>query len=177
ATNKNLEELVINGSFRKDLYYRLNVHHITPIPLRERLDDLPHLVNHFLEEASKNFSKKKPTYPPELITLLSTYNFPGNVRELKSLIFDAVGTHQSKILSLNKFKQYIVPDSKTELKRTHQNNGKTVLFGDNLPTLKEVQNELVEEALKRSNNNQSIAAQLLGVTRQALNRRIIQSKK
>ena len=177
ATNKNLDELVNNGSFRKDLFYRLNVHHITPIPLRERLDDLPYLVDHFLEEASKNFEKKKPAYPQELITLLSTYNFPGNIRELKSLIFDAVGTHKSKILSLNKFKQYIMPDQKSDQKRTHENNGKGIIFGENLPTLKEVQNALVEEALKRTDNNQSIAAQLLGVTRQALNRRIIQSKK
>lgn len=175
ATNKNLDDLVANGSFRKDLFYRLNVHHITPIPLRERLDDLPYLVDYFIEMAANNFGKKKPTVPPELFTLLSTYHFPGNVRELKSLIFDAVGTHKSKIMSLTKFKQYIAPNS-SNIKQAIIPINEKIKFGEKLPTLKEVQNALVNEALKRTDNNQSIAAQLLGVTRQALNRRVRQVK-
>ncbi|MCW8850525.1 MAG: sigma-54 dependent transcriptional regulator, partial [Melioribacteraceae bacterium] len=100
ATNRNLDEMVKEGTFRKDLFYRLNVHHITPIPLRDRLDDLPYLVDHFLEKAAKNFGKKKPSVPPELFTLLSTYTFPGNIRELQSIVFDAVGTHKSRLMSL-----------------------------------------------------------------------------
>ncbi len=176
ATNKDLETMVAEGSFRKDLFYRLNVHHITPIPLRERLDDLPYLVDYFLEKASKNFGKKKPTVPPELFTLLSTYHFPGNVRELQSLIFDAVGTHKSKIMSLTKFKQYISPSSSRVIKQKAIPLSEKIQFGEKLPTLKEVQSALVEEALKRTDNNQSIAAQLLGVTRQALNRRVRQDK-
>lgn len=177
ATNKNLEEMVEGGSFRKDLYYRLNVHHISPIPLRERLEDLPYLVEHFLVKASNNFQKKKPTVPPELYTLLSTYHFPGNVRELQSMIFDAVGTHKSKIMSLTKFKLHIAPRTEkiSEINKTPINE--KIRFGEKLPTLKEVQNALVEEALKRTDNNQSIAAQLLGVTRQALNKRVIQVRK
>ena len=175
ATNKNLVEMVNEGTFRKDLYYRLNVHHITPIPLRERLEDLPFLVDHFLEKAAKSFKKKKPSVPPELFTLLSTYNFPGNVRELKSMVYDAVSTHKSKIMSLNSFKQYISPKNGLNgAPKSVENQG--VIFGEKLPTLREVQNILVDEALKRTNNNQSIAAQLLGVTRQALNKRIITEK-
>jgi len=177
ATNKDMEELVNEGIIRKDLYYRLNVHHITPIPLRDRLDDLPLLVDHFIEEAAKNFGKKKPSFPPELITLLSTYHFPGNIRELKSLLYDAVGSHQSKIMSLNTFKQHLNPKSKIRFKSNFTYCEQNVSFGEKLPTLKEVQSELVNEALKRTDNNQSIAAQLLGVTRQALNRRILQVKK
>lgn len=177
ATNKNLEEMVNEGTFRKDLYYRLNVHTINTIPLRERLDDLPFLVEHLLEKAAQNFGKKKPTVPNELITLLSTYYFPGNIRELQSMVFDAVGTHKSKIMSLNVFKKHINPNSNIHSITPPKNLDDKIIFGEKLPTLKEIQNTLVNEALKRTNNNQSIAAQLLGVTRQALNRRIVQGKK
>jgi len=176
ATNKNLVDMVNNGSFRKDLFYRLNVHHIKPIPLRERFEDLPILVDHFLEIAAKNFAKRKPAVPQELITLLSTYSFPGNIRELKSMIFDAVSVHKSKIMSLNLFKQYIAPENENILAQTQKDQNAKVIFGEQLPTLREVQNVLVKEAMKRTNNNQSIAAKLLGVTRQALNRRVIQEK-
>jgi DNA-binding NtrC family response regulator len=177
ATNKNLEEMVNEGTFRKDLYYRLNVHNITPIPLRERLDDLPYLVDYFLMKASENFGKNKPTVPNELITLLSTYKFPGNIRELQSMVFDAVGTHKSKIMSLNVFKKHIMPNLRIHSINTEKIGSDKIVFGDELPTLKEIQTMLLNEALKRTNNNQSLAAQLLGVTRQALNRRIVQNKK
>ena len=176
ATNKNLAEMVNEGSFRKDLFYRLNVHHITPIPLRERLDDLPILIEYFLETAANSFNKKKPTVPHELNTLLSTYNFPGNIRELKSIIFDAVSRHKSKIMSLDSFKEHISPENINIIKEENFKENSQIIFGERLPTLKEAQNVLVQEALKRSNNNQSIAAKLLGVTRQALNRRVIQEK-
>ncbi|MCB9248291.1 MAG: sigma-54-dependent Fis family transcriptional regulator [Ignavibacteriales bacterium] len=176
ATNKNLVDMVNESTFRKDLFYRLNVHHITPIPLRERLEDLQILVEYFLEKAAKSFNKKKPTVPNELFTLLSTYNFPGNVRELKSMVYDAVSRHTSKIMSLDSFKKTISPNNLHKLETLENLTNQKVVFGETLPTLKEVQNELVQEALVRTNNNQSIAAQLLGVTRQALNRRIIQEK-
>ncbi|MBK7104538.1 MAG: sigma-54-dependent Fis family transcriptional regulator [Ignavibacteriae bacterium] len=176
ATNKNLVAMVNDGTFRKDLFYRLNVHHITPIPLRERLEDLPALVDHFLESASISFNKRKPTVPQELYTLLSTYNFPGNIRELKSMVFDAVSRHKSKIMSLSSFKELISPGNDFVISDVVNNINSKVTFGDKLPTLKEVQNMLVQEALSRTKNNQSIAAKLLGVTRQALNRRVIQEK-
>lgn len=172
ATNKNLHQMVEEGTFRKDLYFRLNIHHIKLIPLRERLEDLPCLIDYFLETASKKFSKKKPTVPLELITLLSMYHFPGNIRELQSMVYDAVSTHQSRIMSLSVFKKHISPDENEFQIKPLKNDEKKVNFGVELPTLKEVQNSLVEEALKRANNNQSIAAQLLGITRQALNKRI-----
>lgn len=176
ATNKNLVEMVNEGSFRKDLFYRLNVHHITPVPLRERLDDLPILVDYFLTMAAASFDKKKPTVPHELITLLSTYNFPGNIRELKSIIFDAVSRHKSKIMSLDSFKEHISPENLNIIKDINFEENSKIVFGNRLPSLKEAQNILVQEALKRTNNNQSIAAKLLGITRQALNKRVIQEK-
>jgi len=80
ATNKNFDSLQQSGKFRKDLYYRLCSHQIYVPPLRDRLDDLPALLDCFLQKTSDNLGKKKPTAPNELLTLLSTYDFPGNIR-------------------------------------------------------------------------------------------------
>jgi DNA-binding NtrC family response regulator len=175
ATNQDLYELKEKKQFRNDLFYRLNVHRIHPIPLKERLDDLPLLLDHFMNEAAKALKKQKPTYPPELLKLLSAYHFPGNVRELQSMIFDAVSTHKSKILSMDSFKKAINLDMSFEKEKElgqELPENKSVMFSDRLPTLKQVQHLLIEEAMKRAQNNQSIAARLLGVTRQALSRRL-----
>ena len=101
ATNLDLRSLQDSGKFRKDLFYRLRTHHIHIPPLRERMDDIPILVDHFLEEASHAVDKKKPTPPKELFTLLGIYDFPGNIRELQGMVFDAVSNHSSKILSIS----------------------------------------------------------------------------
>lgn len=107
ATNHDLHKSMLSGKFRKDLYYRLRGHQIHIPSLRERLEDIPLLLDHFLEEASKSMNRKKPTPPPELVTLLSTYGFPGNVRELQAMVFDAVARHKSGILSMDVFKKII----------------------------------------------------------------------
>ena len=172
ATNKNLYVLQEEGKFRKDLYYRLNVHHISLIPLRDRLDDLPVLVDYFMEQAAKLFGKKKPTYPPELIKLLSTYHFPGNIRELQAIIFNAVSIHKSGILPLKPFYESIERKQEDFDEKEIENLNK-VTFSEQLPTIKELTNELIKEAMKRSGNNQSIAAKMLGITRQALNKRLL----
>ena len=86
TTNKNLEKEIENGTFREDLYYRLNVIPIEVVPLRERIEDLPILVEVFLEEfADQNRSKRK-TMSPAAISMLSSYAWPGNVRELRNLV-------------------------------------------------------------------------------------------
>ncbi len=175
ATNKNLFELKENGEFRNDLYYRLNVHHINPIPLRERLDDLPLLIEYFLEKAAIAFNKKIPTYPKELVQLLSTYHFPGNIRELQSMIYNAVSVHQSGILSLNSFYEVIDGKKKSQQKPNKEFNSGQISFSYKLPTIKEATTALIKEALTRANNNQSIAARMLGITRQALNKRLTTS--
>ncbi|MGD9280369.1 MAG: sigma-54 dependent transcriptional regulator, partial [Desulfobacterales bacterium] len=107
ATNQDLDKLQSSGQFRKDLYYRLGDHQIHIPPLRRRREDLALLVDHLLEKASKVLDKKKPTPPVELVTLLSTYHFPGNIRELESMIFDAVSSHTSGILSMDSFKAHL----------------------------------------------------------------------
>ena len=175
ATNQDLDGLLATGKFRKDLYYRLGDHHIHLPPLRERLEDLPLLVAHFLEKASATLGRKKPTPPDELITLLGTYHFPGNIRELESMVFDAVSSHKSGKLSLETFRLHIFQKqamSAESSKVPPFSEKNQIAFSAKLPTLKQAEQLLIDEALRRSNGNQSIAALSLGISRQALNKRL-----
>jgi len=175
ATNQDLEALERSGRFRKDLYYRLCDHHVHIPPLRERMEDLPLLVDHFMEKAAATLGKSRPTYPDELMPLLATHHFPGNVRELESMVFDAVSSHRSGKLSLDAFKAHIFqkPTSPEAARRKQTpREGACVFFSETLPTLKEIEQLLVDEAMRRANGNQSIAALSLGITRQALNKRL-----
>ena len=172
ATNQDLDDLQSSGQFRKDLYYRLCDHQIHIPPLRQRREDLGVLVEHFLEKASRELGKKKPTPPIELVTLLSTYHFPGNIRELESMIFDAVSSHASGKLSMESFKMQIIKTPGSDTADSPPHKGALSSFSHQLPTLKQIEQLLVDEALKRANNNQSIAALSLGISRQALNKRL-----
>lgn len=178
ATNQDIQALQESGKFRKDLYYRLCAHPIHIAPLRERRQDLPILVDHFLKKASETLGKKKPTPPSELLTLLSTYPFPGNVRELQSIILDAVSSHKSGKLSMDVFKSYIYrkqPLLDINSKQFLQGENMPVSFSEQLPTLKRTEQLLISEAIKRASGNQAIAAQMLGISRQALNKRLKRS--
>ena len=116
ATHQNLSLKQENGSFRRDLYYRLCTHMVHVPPLRERKGDLPPLLDHFLEEAARALGKKKPTPPRELLQLLATYSFPGNIRELKALVYNAVSVHRDRVLSMDTFMKSIIrPETKQNL--------------------------------------------------------------
>jgi DNA-binding NtrC family response regulator len=177
ATNVDLNKSVNEGNFRKDLFYRLQNHHIEIPSLHSRKDDIPLLTDFFMEAAAKEINKATLTFPPELYTLLANYQFPGNIRELKGMIYDAVSRHKSGIISLNVFRERI---NKTNSASDHLEisiaSSDRVFFSDPLPSIKEVEKKLVAEALKRSNNNQTIAAQMLGLTRSALNKRLNRPK-
>lgn len=180
ATNRGLSKLVEEGSFRRDLYYRLIAHHVDIPPLRERLEDIPLLLEHFLEGAAESMDKKRPAIPQELVLLLSTYHFPGNVRELQMMVFDAVARHESGIMSMSSFKKIIgkeVPLLTEETSALLQEMNPRSRAGAKLPTLKEAEDFLIEEALLSSNGNQSIAASQLGISRQALNKRLARASK
>jgi DNA-binding NtrC family response regulator len=175
ATNHELESLMTSGEFRKDLYHRICVHNIHIPPLRERLEDIPLLVDFFLEQSAKKLKKKKPTPPKELNTLLQTYHFPGNIRELRAMIFNAVSMHKSKMLSLDAFKAAISKDQNlipSEISETAQTTDSLLSSSQILPSLKQMNQILIDEAMKRAEGNQAIAARMLGITRQALNRRL-----
>ncbi|MBI4848877.1 MAG: sigma-54-dependent Fis family transcriptional regulator [Nitrospirae bacterium] len=175
CSNQDLEKQIEEGQFRKDLYYRLCSHNIQIPPLRERLQDIPLLLDHFLEESSKSLKKKRPEVSPELITLLSNYNFPGNVRELQAMVHDAVAQHESGKLSLESFKGFMKKKGISSQSRLMPPDGDTVsmfeIFG-HFPTLKEVEDYVISEAMKCAHSNQGGAASLLGITRQALNQRL-----
>lgn len=178
ATHKDLKQEQKDNKFRKDLYYRLCTHHIHIPALRERKDDIPVLLDHFLMKASEELGKKKPTYPRELLVLLSTYHFPGNIRELKSMVFNAVSLHQSKILSLKTF----IGATQAEVSNEEAND---LLLDDQnpfqqfetLPKLTHSNLLLIKEAMHRSEGNQSIAARMLGISQPALSKRLKQINK
>lgn len=178
ATNQSLDELKGSSNFRRDLFFRLQTHHVRVPPLRERLDDIPVLVDYFLETAAKSMDKKKPTPPPELFTLLATYDYPGNVRELESMIHDAVSNHKSRMLSLDTFTARIKDGRSTKQGAKGFVHPSQPMFAesDTLPTLKDSGRLLVAEAMRRTNGNQTIAAQLLGISQSALSRRLKQEQ-
>lgn len=174
ATNHDLQKLIEERRFRKDLYYRLCAHRLVIPPLRERTEDIAPLLDHFLEEAAVAFGKKKPTPPQELVTLLATYSFPGNVRELEAMVHDAVARHVAGVMSMESFCNAIggarVPLPVSELKSDGVKNLEET-FG-HFPTIVEVEEFLIAEAMRKAKGNQGIAASLLGVSRQTLNKRL-----
>jgi two-component system nitrogen regulation response regulator GlnG len=174
ATNADVAQRVSAGTFRKDLYYRLRTHHLDLPPLRARRGDLPLLVRHFVVQAARVLGKAAPTEPPALYQLLNTYSFPGNVRELEALVFDAVARHQGTTLSLQSFKEAITGAPRLAAS-TPPEESPTALrawFPEQLPTLKAVEEALLTEALSRAGGNQGVAAGLLGLSRPALNKRL-----
>jgi len=177
ATNMNLEEQQNKGTFRKDLFYRLCAHQVEIPPLRERKDDIPQLLDYFLAEAAETMGKKKPSYPPELKTLLSLHSYPGNIRELRAMIYDAVSIHQGKMLSMDSFRQSITRDNGSKPMPTDSVAEEQLLgFYQTLPTLKQAADLLVAEAMKRTAGNQAMAARLLGIAPPSLSNRLKKSR-
>ena len=172
ATHADLEAKMAKGEFRRDLYYRLLAHHVHLPPLRERKDDLHLLLNYFLKLAADKLGKKKPTPPKELVVLLSTYHFPGNIRELEAMIYDAVSLHQGKTLSMKSFLDRIDGDQAPEMEPDPVTGNSPFSGLEELPTLQQSAALLIEEAMQRSGGNQSVAARLLGISQPALSKRL-----
>jgi DNA-binding NtrC family response regulator len=173
ATHQNLAEKERGGAFRRDLYYRLRTHQVHLPPLRERKRDIPLLLDHFLEEAARDLGKKKPTPPKGLARYLAAYCFPGNVRELKAMIYDAVSVYHDRVLSMDTFIRYIerlqsaCSAMGTDTARQNPFSG----FSE-LPTFSDAAAFLVLEAMDRAGNNQTLAARLLGISQPALSKRL-----
>ena len=179
ATNQDLAAKMSSGQFRKDVYFRLQTHKIHIPPLREHKEDIPLLVDKFLEDAAGDYGKKKPAIPGTLINLLETYSFPGNVRELKSMVYDAISQHKSGMLSMTPFmKATGRSELPGALKNTEFDSVKNIFAALNtLPSPEQANTLLIEEALRRSKGNQSQAARLLGMTQPALNKRLKRQNK
>jgi DNA-binding NtrC family response regulator len=184
ASNKNLKELVASGRFRNDLYFRLNVHHVSLPPLRNRKEDIPLLLDHFIHQAADSLSINPPTYSKELLDLLAVYHFPGNVRELQGIVFDAVARSKSGKLSQEPFRQVMsaghaqipAPTASGSPAQDPRQGLLEEIWG-HFPTLHEAENYLIDCALKIANGNQGTAATMLGLKRQTFNVRLKTRKK
>lgn len=139
--------------------------------LRERFDDIPLLVDFFLGTVAKELNKKKPTPPPELWALLRTFQYSGNIRELRNMVYYAMSRHKRGVLSLSGFREYARREADGDFS-TSENTGMGLKSLNRLPTLKESARMLIAEALRRTNGNQRMAAGILGITPQSLSGRL-----
>jgi DNA-binding NtrC family response regulator len=167
ATHHDLSAKQGTGQFRKDLYYRLCVHHLHVPPLRQRAGDIPLLLDHFMAEVAGELGKPRPTVAKELYVLLANHGFPGNVRELKSMVYDAVSVHQGRMLSMDSFRRAIGAGGAPEV-------AGQPLFAplEPLPNLHDLPDLVIAEAMRRAKGNQSAAARLIGISQPALCKRL-----
>src|SRR2546422_8892994 len=161
ATNKNLEAAVSNGSFRQDLFYRLNVVHIVVPPLRERRGDIPALIAYFLRRFHPRFRRPGKGIAPRPLATLTSYDFPGNVRELENVLERAFALGVR-----DEIKRANLPDLSVRAEQP------AAASSERLPTLDQADGDLIGRALDRFRNDKEKAARALGLTVRTLYRRI-----
>ena len=173
ATNRDLSFLAGQDDlFRRDLYYRLSTHLIKVPPLRERREDLPLLIDYLLVESASSLGKAVPRLSREALHLLLKHPFEGNIRELKTYLFDAVARCQDDEISADIIIERLPGNiSVIHYEEPLEITSLEALFG-HFPTLEEVAEYSINQALMVSENNQSQAARLLGISKQALNKRL-----
>jgi len=158
ATNRNLEDLIRQGTFREDLYYRLNVVTIDIPPLRERREDIPPLLEHFVERFSKENKRKPLTFSREAWDMLLRYGYPGNIRELENIVQRAVVLARGDVLTT----EDLPPIMKTLPAESPAGGQREIA---DLPgQVERLEKELVLEALRLYDGNQSRAAAQLGIS-------------
>jgi len=163
ATNRDLRAALEQGTFREDLYYRLNVVPIDIAPLRERKEDIPDLVNLFISRFAEDSRKPVEGVSPEAMQILVNYHWPGNVRELQNIIERACALAKTSVLT--------PADIHLDIRPSKTANGVAGFLPDGM-TLEQWEDEMVQEALRRANGNKSQAARLLGLSRNALRYRL-----
>jgi DNA-binding NtrC family response regulator len=161
ATNRDLEQAMRAGTFRQDLFYRLNVIRISLPPLRERREDIPALVHHFIRRFNKRFRRDVRGISADALTALQAYDFPGNVRELENLLERAFAMGARTEITLAD-----LPSLTARPALSPALESKTV------PTLAEVEKELILRALAVFNNDKEAAARALGISRRTIYRRL-----
>jgi Nif-specific regulatory protein len=163
ATNRNLEEAIQKGTFREDLYYRFNVVTITLPPLRERKEDIPPLVEHFLKKYSRENNKAVVSVTKEAKDLLMNYNYPGNIRELENIIERAVVLCRGDTISKQDLPLNL---QESEVEESLERARKS---GRSLPeTLEEIERHRIAQALQKSGGVQTKAAEELGISERVL---------
>lgn len=163
ASNRRLKEDVDKGIFREDLFYRLNVVHIEVPQLKERVEDIPFLVAHFVEKF-RSSNKKKIELAPEIWKALYSYPWPGNIRELENTIERAMVMSSDENITLKDLPDYVISEKEQAIDLDR-------IVPLNLAlaqALDQIEERLISRALKHSNNVQSRAAEMLGITRHAM---------
>jgi DNA-binding NtrC family response regulator len=158
ATNRSLRKLVMEGVFREDLFYRLNVVNITVPPLRERMADLPLLFDHFLKRHSRRIGRRVAAHP-EVVEMLSTHGWPGNVRELENMVERAIALNTSGMLTAADFGEYMT-----------KKESRSALFSGDLVSLEEIERQYIGHVIERCSGNMSRAAEVLQIDRRTLYR-------
>jgi two-component system NtrC family response regulator len=161
ATHQNLEEKIKDGSFREDLYYRLNIVSLLIPPLRERKEDILPLIEYFTEKYSKENERIKLTLSKEAVDSLIKYKYPGNVRELENIIERAVVLCRSETITLNDLPN-VVKGFKVEEEIPQKESGSLI------EQVEELEKKLIFDALSSANGNQSQAGRILGLTERNL---------
>jgi len=171
ATNKNLEQLVREGKFRDDLYFRLNVVRITMPPLRERKEDIPILVRGFLRHFCKENQKPLLDLAPDAMDALLTYDWPGNIRELRTAIEHGVVMATGSKITLRDLPMAVRQAARANLPA---GVSATEAFGEKTSPLDlhETEMKLIAQALAATNGNVTAAAKKLGISRRTLHRKI-----
>jgi two-component system, NtrC family, response regulator PilR len=161
ATNRNLEQAMHGGTFRQDLFYRLNVIRIQLPGLRERREDISSLVNHFIRRFNKRLRRDVKGISPDALSALTAYDFPGNVRELENLI--------ERAFAMGSRDQITLADLPS---LTARPSVAPSMSGNTVPTLAEVEKELILRALAVYSNDKEEAARALGISRRTIYRRL-----
>ncbi len=167
ATNKNIEDLIKEGKFREDLFYRLNVVNIQLPPLRERKEDITLLISEFLKKYLNETDKTKLEFSKEALDLLMKYNYPGNIRELENIV------HHSIVLSRNEI--ITTDDIPIGIKAPGSEKDFNSCFEEGTSLTEKVElleRTLVTNALQKTNGNQTAAAKLLGISERNLRYRL-----
>jgi DNA-binding NtrC family response regulator len=163
ATNKNLIDMVATGVFREDLLYRINLISIHLPALRDRREDIPLLVNFFIENLKEIYNRPLLTVSPVAMRWLKNLPLPGNIRQLKNLVERTVLISRNEVLSIDDFQSQLSPVAK---------DNKNSIPGVGVMTLDQVEAEMVKQAMKFHKNRITKAAASLGITRNALYRRL-----
>ncbi|WP_268905659.1 sigma-54-dependent Fis family transcriptional regulator [Clostridium sp. HV4-5-A1G] len=171
ATNKDLEQSILNNTFRRDLYYRLNVFNIKIPPLAERGNDIILLADYFVKKYKLRANKIITGIDKNVYDALMSYHWPGNVRELENTIERAILVAQTNVITINDLPDNIIANTKTNKKTININNN---YIGDSLPnkTLNKVEINLINNALKTNNGNIKKTAESIGMSRRTLYRKL-----
>jgi DNA-binding NtrC family response regulator len=170
ATSKKLEQKIIDGTFREDLFYRLNVARVNLPPVRERKDDIILLVEHFIDILNPKLNKQIKGISPEAADIIINYEWPGNVREIRNIIERAILFEKGDWINEDSLGQFSLIRESVE--KSQSINIEEIVIPESGISIEKVEQALIKQALKMSKGNKSQAATLLGLSRATLNYRL-----